>query len=191
MIKNYEYIDLPNFGLIQQVLQILISTIDLDGRDGVYPVVGGVDIHTQSKAITPLADSMRSIGLYDSWVATSLVLTYNEIPVHKDNAHEFEYSLNLPILNTDNTYTTFYNTDTLPTTYYLPNGLPYDAYDKEMCQVIDVVEVTSPTLLNVKVPHGVTLSSGPVPRITLALRINNPHYKFSEKNAIINGTRQQ
>ena len=191
MIKNYQHIDLPNFGLIQQILQLLISTLNLDEGDGVYPVVGGVDIHNQSRAIGPLADSMSSIGLYDSWVATSLVLTYNEIPIHKDNAHEFDFSLNLPILNTDKTYTTFYNTNTLPTTHYLPNGLPYDAYEKESCQVVDVVEITSPTLLNVKVPHGVTLSSGSVPRITLALRINNPHYNFLEKMPIINGTRQQ
>ena len=190
MIKNYERVDLPNFRLIQRVLQVLISTLQLDDKDGVYPVVGGVDIHTQLRSIGPLADSMISIGLYDSWVATSLVLTYKEIPIHKDNANEFDYSLNLPIINTDNTYTTFYNTNALPTTRYLPNGLPYDAYDKESCQVIEVVEVTSPTLLNVKVPHGVTLSSGSVPRITLALRINNPHYNFLEKMPIINGTRQ-
>jgi hypothetical protein len=190
MSSNYRTIDLPNFSSILQILRVFISTLQLEKYDGVFPAIGGVDIHMQSKAISPLADGMRSIGLYNSWVATSLVLTYNEIPVHKDNAHEFDYSLNLPILNTERTYTSFYKVTHPPVTKYLPNGLPYDVYEKECCEVLDVVEIKAPTLLNVKVPHGVTLSGGPVPRITLALRINNVYENLFGDHTHVNGIRR-
>jgi hypothetical protein len=169
---------------------MFITTLHLDDHDGVFPMMGDVDIHTQSKAIGPLAESMKLIGLYDSWVATSLVLTYNEIPVHKDNAHEFDYSLNLPILNTESTHTSFYKVTQPPVTKYLPNGLPYDVYEKECCEIVDVVEIDTPTLLNVKVPHGVTLGGGPVPRITLALRINNVYENLFGDHAHVNGIRR-
>lgn len=190
MSNNYRVIDLPNFIAIQQILRIFVSTLMLDDTDGVFPIVGGVDIHNEAKTIGPLVESLKSIGMYDSWVATSLVLTYNEIPVHKDNAHEFDYSLNLPILNTEKTYTSFYRVTQPPVTKYLPNGLPYDMYEKEYCEVIDAVEVNTPTLLNVKVPHGVTLGGGQVPRITLALRINNVYENLFGDNTQSNGTRR-
>jgi hypothetical protein len=190
MSNNFRIVDLPNFTVIQRILQIFVSTLQLDESDGVFPVMGGVDIHNEAITIGPLVDSLKSIGLYDSWVATSLVLTYNEIPVHKDNAHEFDYSLNLPILNTENTYTSFYNVTQPPVTKYLPNGLPYDVYEKEYCEVIDTVEINAPTLLNVKVPHGVMLGGGQVPRVTLALRINNVYENLFGEHIHLNGTRR-
>jgi hypothetical protein len=175
MLENYKKIDFPNFTTIQRILRLIIDTLQLDPVDGVYPIVGGVDMHSQCKTIAPLVESMKQIGLYDSWVATSLVLTYKEIHIHRDNAHEFDYSLNLPILNTENTHTTFYKSNHPPITKYLPNGLPYDSYENLECEIIDVVEIDSPTILNVKVPHGVTVNGTEVPRITLALRINIPY----------------
>lgn len=173
MIDTYKIIDLPNFDSIQRLLRVVIQTIDLASEDGVYPSMSGIDIHEMSRSILPLVDSMVDVGLYRHWVATSLVLTYKEIPIHKDNAREFDYSLNLPILNTENTYTTFYKSMEEPTTLYLPNGLPYDAYDKQHCVEIDVVELLQPTIFNVKVPHGVTIHNKTTPRISLALRLNN------------------
>lgn len=169
----YKTIDLPNFDTIRNIIHDVLSVQQLSSTDGVYPFDANIDMHSWLQSISPLVKGLKSVGLYEGWVATSLVLTYTKIPIHKDHAAEFDYSLNLPILNTKNTYTCFYESSDPPETRRLPSGLPYDAYDESKCKMIDSVEILQPTLLNVKVPHGVILGDIVVPRITMALRMEH------------------
>lgn len=172
-MNNYKLLHLVNFHSIQNIIRKRINTIELPSSDGVFPHVDGIDVHMWMQSISPLVLNLHEVGLYNYWVASSLVLTYKEIPVHKDNAHEFHYSLILPVINTEDTYTCFYECIQEPETSYLPNGLPYDSYHNSSCALVDRVEITTPTLLNIKTPHGVTLGSNLTPRVTIALRLNN------------------
>lgn len=173
MNTNYKHIELLNFDSIRNTILNQIECINLPHQDGVFPHVGDVDVHAWMQSIPSLCYGVGMLGLYNYWVASAVVLTYKEIPIHKDNAHEFDYSLILPILNVQDTYTCFYNCSKDPETRYLPNGLPYDSYAESSCTLIDRVEITSPILLNVKTPHGVTIGEGVTPRVTIALRLNN------------------
>ena len=169
----YRIVDLPNFEVIRKTIHDVLSTQQLSSTDGVYPFDADIDMHAWMQRIPLLVQDLKSVGLYEGWVATSLVLTYTKIPIHKDHAVEFDYSLNLPIINTKDTYTCFYESSEPPETRRLPSGLPYDAYDESKCTLIDKVEILQPTLLNVKVPHGVTLDNKSIPRITMALRMKH------------------
>jgi hypothetical protein len=169
----YKTIELPNFEVVRKTIYDILQTQQLSQTDGVYPFDAGIDMHSWMQRIRLLVEDLKSIGLHDGWVATSLVLTYKEIPIHMDHAQEFDYSLNLPILNTEGTFTCFYESLEPPETRWLPNGIPYDAYNPKKCKMIDKVEILEPTLLNVKVPHGVVLNNNPTPRITMALRMNH------------------
>lgn len=170
----YRTISLPSFDIVRKTIRDVLLTQRLSSIDGVYPFDADIDMHYWMQRIPLLVQDLKLAGLYDGWVASSLVLTYTRIPIHRDHAAEFDYSLNLPIINTDNTYTCFYEADDPPETRVLPNGIPYDAYDESKCKIIDKVEVLQPTLLNVKVPHGVTLGEGvSIPRITIALRMSH------------------
>lgn len=169
----YKVINLPNFNVVRNIIRDVLLTQTLSNTDGVYPFDADIDMHSWMQRIPLLVQDLGELGLYDGWVATSLVLTYTRIPIHKDHAAEFDFSLNLPIINTENTYTCFYEASEPPETRILPNGIPYDAYDESKCRLVDKVEILQPTLLNVKVPHGVTLGNGKTPRITMALRMNH------------------
>lgn len=173
MIGNHQPVNLPNFQITRAIIREELFKRELEKSDGVYPYAANLDIHSWMQSIAPLESDLKLVGLYERWVASSLVLTYNKIIIHRDHADEFNYSLNLPIVNTENTYTCFYKSDKPPVTKYLPNGLPYDAYDESRCEMIDEVEILQPTLLNVKNPHAVILGNGNTPRITIALRMRN------------------
>lgn len=173
MNTNYNHIELLSFDSIQNTILKQIQGMTLPHHDGVFPHVGNVDVHAWMQSIPSLCYGLDLLGMYDYWVASAAVLTYKEIPIHKDNAHEFDYSLILPILNFQDTYTCFYTSNKDPETKYLPNGLPYDSYNESSCTLIDRVEITSPTLLNVKTPHSVMIGNGPIPRVTISLRLNN------------------
>lgn len=173
MNTNYKHIELLNFNIIQSTIQKQIEGLNLPDQDGVFPHVGDVDVHAWMQSIPALCYGLGMLGLYNCWVASAVILTYKEIPIHKDNAHEFDYSLILPILNVQDTYTCFYTSNKDPETKYLPNGLPYDSYMESSCTLIDRVEITVPTLLNVKTPHSVMIGNGATPRVTIALRLNN------------------
>ena len=174
MVNLYNTVHLPNFEIVRNTIRDVLTSQQLSNTDGVYPFDADIDMHSWMQRISPLVDDLKSVGLYERWVASSLVLTYTRILIHRDHAAEFDYSLNLPIINTENTYTCFYKTDYPPETRILPNGIPYDAYDESKCTLVDKIELLRPTLLNVKVPHGVTLGEGVSrPRITIALRMSH------------------
>lgn len=173
MIGNYSVLQLSNFKYVRLIISNTLLQIPIEKDDGVYPYAAGIDIHSWMQSIPLLVEDLKSVNLYKYWVASSLVLTYDRIVIHRDHAAEFDYSLNLPIMNTEDTYTCFYSSSVEPQTRYLPNGLPYDAYDENTCSIIDKVELVEPTLLNVKIPHGVTLGNNKIPRITIALRMSS------------------
>lgn len=173
-MKTYRVIELPNFDSIKQHILNILSTRGLSNTDGVYNADAGINMHEWLINYPDIVQSLKEIGLYDGWLDTALVLTYQKIPVHTDHAPEFDYSLNLPISNTKGTYTCFYEVFEDPIRKQLPNGLPYNEYDEEKCKMIDRVEILKPTIINIKTPHAVILDSVKcLPRITIALRMNH------------------
>ena len=78
------------------------------------------------------------------------------IPIHCDVG--FTYSFNIPIANCDKTYVSWFETDTQPELTRVrdnPVGLTYERFDPDNCNQIERVEINTPYLLNVRVPHRV------------------------------------
>jgi hypothetical protein len=78
------------------------------------------------------------------------------IPTHCDNG--FTFSFNIPIANCNNTYVSWFETDTEPETLRVrddPIGLTYNRFTPDSCNLIERVEIDSPYVLNVQVPHNV------------------------------------
>jgi hypothetical protein len=78
------------------------------------------------------------------------------IPTHCDNG--FVYSFNIPIANCDKTYVSWFDTDGEPETLRVrddPKGLTYNRFDPSKCTLIERVEINTPYILNVQVPHNV------------------------------------
>ncbi len=90
--------------------------------------------------------------------------------------------VNVPILNTTNTFTCFYepkDPDTLLTATLQPNGLPYNTYDKHNIQLMDQCEIIEPTLIRPQEIHNVeTVITNPTPRITLTMVLNPMPYEY-------------
>lgn len=76
--------------------------------------------------------------------------------IHSDYG-DFIYSINIPIVNTKNTFIHFYDVE--GPGVYMPNGdtwYPTTKWSKCTCTHIESVEMTQPILVNVSVPHSYT-----------------------------------
>lgn len=172
-MTNFKYIDLDNLHtIVQQALSIINST-GIPKHTHLYYLDDYTIKHDRFKDIKELTSEMKKLGWYDYWIGTAIVVNYTDLPIHQDTG-DFEYSLNLPIQNTENTYTAFYDVSAPATMKLVPNtNVTYMSFDPEISTLIEQVEITRPTLLNVKTPHNVVIKSQTLPRITIALRLGN------------------
>ena len=102
-------------------------------------------------------------------------------PVHVDSARFC--ALNIPIINTENSYTVFYK----PSAELVSTKITRRAYHLVNSDVTEVFRftLTSPTLINTKIPHGV-LDSGDQDRIIISWSVNN-NYTYNDIKKILGG----
>ena len=100
-------------------------------------------------------------------------------PVHVDSARFC--ALNIPIINTENSYTVFYK----PSDELVSTKITHRAYHLVNSNVTEVFRftLTSPTLINTKIPHGV-LDSGDETRIIISWSISDQYSYEETKNLL-------
>lgn len=127
------------------------------------------------RKVKSLTDCICKLGWNHQWTCTAIVVAYNDggVAPHVDTG-DLKFSLILPLANNDKTYAVFYKSDREPVKKQLPNSsVTYFGFDEgSNLQEIDRVEIKEPTLINVKVPHGVRVSHK-LPRIVISLRLQD------------------
>ena len=114
-------------------------------------------------------------NLYNIYEAPQRYVT----PVHVDSARFC--ALNIPIINTENSYTVFYK----PSDELVSTKITHRAYHLVNSNVTEVFRftLTSPTLINTKIPHGV-LDSGDETRIIISWSISDQYSYEETKNLL-------
>lgn len=125
-------------------------------------------------SIKDLKTNLDSLGLteYISFIGFYIVHTTSENGSTKHiDSGGYNYSLNIPICGCYNTFVNFYNTNTVPTLKQTRLGVSYYEYDQSISDIIGSLELTTPHIINVKVPHNI-VNKNSMPRITLLVRLS-------------------
>lgn len=116
---------------------------------------------------------LQNLGLleYVHGIALNVTTGGMAIPVHVDTG-PFEWSLNLPLLNCDDSIVAVYKTDQPSILKFIPGSdVSYQGFDDESLLETEArVESLYPMLLNVKNPHNVINQSDKV-RVMMLIRI--------------------
>lgn len=90
--------------------------------------------------------------------------------IHVDDVSDIEARINIPLLNCDQSFTTFYETtDKTPVTYQ--THVKFYVPDETKCRMVDAVVLSQPTVLRVSEPHRVICRTT-APRCSLTLRVS-------------------
>lgn len=177
LMRTFKKLDIANFNQIQKHLNEFVSTLNLN-KDGVHSHIDGINIHEQVSKNIPLLTALVRIGLIKYWTYTVIIVASRDLPAHRDEG--LIDTLLLPLKNTEGSLTTFYSTDEVPELRYQDNGIPYYHYEKKQFHPICSVEVDAPMLMNVSVPHSITVGPN-TPRVTLSLRFKDEANEIMER----------
>lgn len=100
--------------------------------------------------------------------------------IHIDTTEDTTYRVNIPVLNYLGTSTKFYRSNVQPKQIILKDGEVIESFTnysvnsilfkEDDCELVTEVCVDKPVILNVKVPHKVSLPNRVYPRITLTIK---------------------
>lgn len=94
----------------------------------------------------------------------------NNVKLHIDRYTMGKARINLPILNTHNTFTRFYTGGTFtPKTNPLTNITSLQLTNIDGLTLVDTVEIDQATVMRVNEPHDILKLNSEIPRITLTL----------------------
>lgn len=173
-MKTAKRLQLDNFEIIANKAWEMISQLESLPTDSYlfYADDRSQPESDRFKTIPELSNNLKKLGWYDYWINTAIVFAYESgLSIHQDHGTP-NYSLLIPIRNTKDTYTVFYDTYGEPEKRQLDNGGTFYWYPPEQAKEIDRIESTSPTLINVKTPHGVLNNSKIQPRVLITLRFH-------------------
>lgn len=93
-----------------------------------------------------------------------------DVNIHIDNYESNDARINIPIINTKNTFTRFYTGGTFVNTINPLTNIPALMLTKaDDLRLIDQVEIDKATVMRVNEPHNIVKLNTEVPRITLTL----------------------
>lgn len=124
-------------------------------------------------AIPELYSELVRLKLIDHVYGFAIYVLHSHVPlaIHVDNGNIL-YSLNIPLSGCENTFVNFYHSNVPATEKISSNGNKFFHFAKEQCSVIDRLEMKTPHIIKVKVPHAV-VNENPVPRISMLIRLND------------------
>lgn len=145
-----------------------------------------VDPRVVTRVVAPeLGKALDALGVQCEYAALITAYAENSESVHVDNM-SFENGvvcrLNIPIRNTEGSYTAFYTTsDNFLERHIMPNKLVGWLVDPKKCVEASRVEMTKPTVIRIGVPHAVHINKNAAqPRITLTMRLNKDPVQWLE-----------
>lgn len=133
-----------------------------------------------TEAVPEILTAFDHLDMRVVMVNAYLMKNNQQAQPHKDNTI-IPIRVNIPILNTENTWTTFW--EPKQSLNYsgvtLPNGLKYYPYNYEDLEEQTRCEITVPTLIRPMEIHSVEFAeSNPTPRITLTLVLDPIPYEY-------------
>lgn len=171
MTRNFTYIPIDNLEIVQQ--QVL-NVICEDGIDTTKSGWHWVEDHRKYLNIPSLRNVIDSIGIKKHINEINVTVTVNKkVPIHIDYG-EFDYGFNIPILNTDNTFLTFYKPKegTPPHGHVTNRGqMRYWSFNEDEVDIVERIETNIAGIANVRVPHSFE-NFNDKPRIMLYLRLD-------------------
>lgn len=180
----YKYVDIPGFELITPKLESFIRDIGLLDKGTFFNPVGAARVYD---AIPELKGVMSMLSI-DDFVSMAVirVLPSSVAPnfPHADIMPDpdLRIGLNWPVLNCEETYTTFYEKKpgAQPDRVTLPNGLPYERYGYDMVNETHRIKINRPVAIRVDVLHAVVNDTKDL-RVTVSFRFKtNPWHLFEE-----------
>lgn len=167
-MSNYQSVHINNLDIITQKALALVPKQRLDNT-GLFYLENNKELFL---SIPELREELIRLELLDHVYGIAVYVVYGSTPlsIHKDSG-DILYSLNLPLSGCENTFVNFYHS-TLPAEEKITlNGNRYFHYNEGSCELIDQLEMTTPHIINIKVPHAV-INQCTEPRITMLIRLN-------------------
>lgn len=165
----YKQLDIQNLDIIRK------KTLKLcPGKDWTYTHIFRIDNNIERfYEISELTEELKRLGFYGHVYEFALLVVKpkEEVLIHSDTG--FTYSFNIPILGCSNTTITWYKSNGTPTPHKTAQNSVYLVYQPETCEAIDSFDMSTPAVINVKIPHKI-VNNNPnlaLPRITLLVRI--------------------
>ena len=170
----YRKIDVPNLELLQEQAMLLFPE-DLYKSPRLY-------FPADQSAFFKISKLVELLNLYNLTHSETLFAFYAMSPFSRGTAHidwgPHEYSMNIPLMNCDKTFTSFYSTAEDPvlvparTTDHGANHAPHYSYNSIKLGLIDKFESNIPCVMHIKTPHDVINPQSKF-RINLLIRNNN------------------
>lgn len=172
-MKYYSPVHIENLKTIQGKVFEHFPKEELFKRESLFYIPDNLNIFLSIPELKAELDKLNwtpyvfGIGFY-------IISPTNGTHIHLDST-TFNHSLNIPILNCENTFVNFYKTESEPKkeVYKLYDTLiNYNRFDPADCEVIDQLEMLTPHVINVQEPHNV-VNKNTKSRITLLIRLRN------------------
>lgn len=172
MTTLYKIIHVENLEAIVEECRQVIEQAGVPYLNDLYNL--DKDREDRFRSLPLLRQLMIDLKLYDHWLRSAIVVTYDDLPIHVDDADDFYCSFNIPIKNTKNTFTTFYETTAKAEVRHTLDGYSYKFIDPFKVKVIGELEMTHAAIINTKVFHNIIHRTTELPRINLLLRLRAP-----------------
>lgn len=132
-----------------------------------------LDLNEFKHHCTKLDLSFAKYDLICNFAVAFVMHRTSDVRLHIDSYSMGDARINIPILNTKNTFTRFYTGGkftkiTNPITNI--TSLRLSGYQELQC--VDKVEIDKPTVMRVNEPHDILKLNSEIPRITLTLGFN-------------------
>lgn len=168
----YKPVDnIPNLNKIQKECYRIYSTFFKDACNEVGWTITGVNIELMTKLAPNYINFLKKLGLYEIYsgaaFSASIGVQKQSCPVHVDceDWRQLPYSLNIPVIGCEDSYTVFYDVDESNSS---KNGLPENwdnnylkmnkiegvvGYPEESATEIGRMPATQPAFVNIGIPH--------------------------------------
>lgn len=164
-MQYYQKIDFDNLDVIKQKVFDLFPKEDFEQNKLFYID----DNFNKFLSIPELKENLVRLNLLEHVMGFGFYVTTKPNPIHTDNT-AYDYSLNVPIVGCENTFVEFYESNKDPIKLQLYTGVIYYHFTKNSCTLKDKLELTTPHIIKVNVPHAVINETGSQ-RITLLIRL--------------------
>ena len=167
-MNRYQTVRINNLDIIAEKALALVPKQRLD-ITGLFYLENNKELFL---SIPELREELIRLELLDHVYGIAVYVVHSSTPlsIHKDNG-DILYSLNLPLSGCENTFVNFYHPLVPAQEKITPNGNRYFYYPEDDCELVDQLEITTPHIINVKIPHAV-INQCNEPRITMLIRFN-------------------
>ena len=167
-MSNYQQVYINNLETITQKALKLIPEQKLN-HTGLFYLENNKELFL---SIPELREELIRLQLLDHVYGIAVYVVYNSAAksIHEDNG-DLLYSLNIPLNGCENTFVNFYYSSSPPLEKVTAHGNKYFYFAEKNCELIDQLEMTTPHIIKVKIPHAV-INQNTAPRITMLIRLN-------------------